>query len=57
VLDHAGALVPENGRRVAGGICARSRVEIRVADPARDEANEDLARPRFGKLDLLHDER
>jgi hypothetical protein len=57
LLDHAGALVPENGRRVAGGVCARGRVEIGMAHPAGDEANERLARARLGELDLLHDER
>ena len=57
LLDDAGALVPENGRRVAGGIGARRRVEVGVADAAGHEADEHLARARLGELDLLHDER
>ena len=56
-LDDAGALVPEDGRRVAGGVGARGRVEIGVADAAGDEPDEDLARLRLGQLDLLHLER
>ena len=56
-LDDAGALVPEHGRRVAGRVGARRRVEVGVADAAGDEADEHLARARLGELDLLHDER
>ena len=56
-LDDAGALVPEHGRRVAGRVGAGRRVEVGVADAARDEADEHLARARLRELDLLHDER
>ena len=49
-LDDAGALVPEHGRCVSGGIGARGRVEIRVADAARLEPHERLARPRLLEL-------
>jgi hypothetical protein len=56
-LDDSCALVPEHGRRVAGGVGARRGVEVRVADPARDEADEYLAGARLGELDLLHDQR
>src|SRR5439155_26129424 len=35
-LDDAGALVPELGRRVAGRVGAGRRVEVGVADAARD---------------------
>ena len=57
LLDDAGALVPEHGRRVAGRIGARGGVEIGVADAAGDEAHEHLAGARLGQLDLAHDER
>ena len=56
-LDDACALVPEHGRRVAGRVGAGRRVEVGVADAARDEADEHLTRARLGELDLLHDER
>ena len=57
LLDDAGALVPEHRRRVAGRVGAGGGVEVRVADAAGDEANENLARPRLGEVDLLDDER
>ena len=57
-LDHAGALVPEHGRRVAGGVDAGGRVEVGVADAAGHEPDQ---RPRrcFGsvQLELLDDQR
>ena len=56
-LDDACALVPEHARRVAGRIGARRRVEVGVADAARDEPDERLARLRLGQLDVLDDER
>src|SRR4051794_13197561 len=56
-LDDAGALVAENGRRVTRGIGAGRGVEVGVADAARDEADEHLARVRLGELDLVHGER
>ena len=56
-LDDAGALVPEHGRRVAGRVGARGRVEVGVADAAGDEPDEHLARPRLGQLELLNRER
>ena len=57
VLDDPGTLVPENGRRVAGGIRAGGGVQIGVADAAGDEPHEHLTRLRLGQLDLLHRER
>ena len=56
-LDDARALVPEHGRRIAGGIDARGRVQVGVADAAGDEPHEHLARPRLGEVELLHDQR
>ena len=52
-LDHTGALVSEHRRGVTGGIRARRRVEIGVADAARDEAYEHFARSRLGETRLL----
>ncbi len=52
-LDDPGALVAEDGGRVAGGIDARGRVEVGVADAAGDEPHEHLARLRVLKLELL----
>ena len=57
LLDHAGALVPEHGRRVAGGVGAGGGVEVGVADAAGGESDQDLAGARLGQLDLLHAER
>ena len=56
-LDDAGALVAEHAVRVAGRVGARGGVQIGVADPARLEPDEHLARARLGELDVLHDER
>src|SRR5207244_9851427 len=56
-LDDSRALVAEYGRRVAGRVRAGGCVEVGVADAARDEADERLARPRLRELDLLHRER
>ena len=56
-LDDAGALVPEHARRVAGRVGARGGVHVGVADAARGQADERLARPGLGQVDLLHDER
>ena len=56
-LDHAGALVPEHRRRVAGRVGAGGRVEVGVADAARDEPDEHLARLRLREVELLHLER
>ena len=53
LLDDARALVPEHGRRVAGGVGAGGRVEVGVADAAGDEPDEHLAGPRLGQVDLL----
>src|SRR5581483_10785536 len=53
----SGAFVTQHGRRIAGGIGTRRRVEIRVADTARDEADEDLAWLRLRQVDLLNLER
>ncbi len=57
VLDNAGPLVPEHGRRVAGGVSAGSGEEVGVADAAGNEANEHLAVPRLGEIELLNLER
>ena len=56
-LDDAGALVPEHARRVAGRVGAGGGVEVGVADAARGEPDEHLARLRLGEVDLLDDER
>ena len=50
-LDHAGALVPEDGRAARLGRAVH-RVEVRMADAARVEAHEHLARPRRGQIQL-----
>jgi hypothetical protein len=49
--------VAENRRLIAGRIGTGSRVQVRVADPARDEPDEHLARLRLRQVDLLDDER
>jgi hypothetical protein len=51
------ALVPEDRRRIAGGIGTGGRVHVGVADPAGLEANQDLALPRFLQLDFRHVQR
>ena len=56
-LDDAGALVAEHGRRVAARVGARGGVEVGVADAARLEPHEHLARAGLGEVDLLHGER
>ena len=56
-LDDAGALVAQHRRRVAGRVCPGRGVEVGVADAARDEADEHLAGPGLGQVDLLHLER
>ena len=56
-LDNAGALVPEHRRGVARRVGARGRVQIRVANAAGDEPDEDLARFRFSEVHLLNLER
>src|SRR4051812_19898164 len=56
-LDYARALVAEHGRGVAGGVGAGGRVEVRVADAAGREPDQDLAGARLGELDLLDRER
>ena len=43
LLDHAAALVPEDGGRVAGGVGAGRRVEVGVADAAGQQPHEHLA--------------
>src|SRR5262245_19300462 len=56
-LDDACALVTEDTRRVARRVGAGGRVEIRVADAARGQADEHLPFPRLLQLDLLDGER
>ena len=56
-LDDAGALVAEHGRRVTRRVGAGGRVEVGVADAARNEPDENLARLRLGEIELLHRER
>src|SRR4029453_15808859 len=46
-LDDARALVAEHRREIPGWIGARGRVQIVVADAARDEPDERLARLRL----------
>jgi hypothetical protein len=57
LLDDAGTLVPEHRGRVARRVGARGRVEVGVADAARDEADERLAGARLRELHFLHRER
>ena len=45
-LDDARALVAEHGRRVAGGVHPGGGVHVGVADAARDQPHEHLARAR-----------
>jgi hypothetical protein len=56
-LDHAGALVSEDGRRVPGRIDAGGRVEVGVADAARGQPHERFALARLAQLELPDDER
>ena len=56
-LDDAGALVPEDGRRVARRVDAAGGVHVGVADPAGRHAHEHLARLRPVEPDRLDDER
>ena len=57
LLDHAGALVPEHGRRVAGRVRAARGVEVGMTDAAGREAHQHLAELRALELDVLDDER
>src|SRR6185436_3679348 len=56
-LDDARPFVSEHGRRVAGRVGARSRIEVGVADAAGFEADERLTGARLFELDLLDLER
>src|SRR5207244_3948099 len=56
-LDDACAFVPEHCRRIAGGVGARSGVEVGVTDTAGDEPYEHLSGLRFGELQFLNLER
>ena len=56
-LDDPSPFVTEHGWRIAGRVGARGRVQIGVADPAGDEADEHLPCPRLGQVELLHLER
>ena len=56
-LDHACALVPEHGGRVARGVGAGGREEIGVAHAAGHEPDEHLSCAGLGQLELLHLER
>ena len=56
-LDDPGSLVPEDRRRVAGGVGARGGVEVFVADAAGHQADQHLAGPRLGEVDLLNRKR
>ena len=57
LLDDAGSLVAEHGRRIPRRIRSRRCVEIRVADAARDEPDQHLSLPRLREVELLHLER
>ena len=57
LLDDARSLVAEHRRRVAGGVGTGRRVQVGMADAARDEAYENLAGLRLGQIDLLDLER
>ena len=54
-LNNAGALMTEHGRRVAGRVNTRGRVEVGVADAAGNEPHQHLAGLRFGKVNLAND--
>ena len=56
-LDDAGALVAEHRRRVPRRVGAGGGVQVGVADAARGEPDEHLARLRLGELELLDLER
>ena len=56
LLDHAGALVAEDRRGVAGGIGAGGRVHVGVADAAGRQAHQHLAGAGLGQLHLLDGE-
>ncbi len=55
-LDHSPALVAEHRRRVARRVDARRRVQVGVADAARHQAHEHLARARLGQVDVVDDQ-
>jgi hypothetical protein len=57
LLDDAGALVAEHGRCITRWIGSGGRVQVGVADAARDEPDERLARLRLRQVDLLDGER
>jgi hypothetical protein len=57
LLDDAGALVAEHGRCITRWIGSGGRVQVGVADAARDEPDERLARFRLRQVDLLDGER
>src|SRR5262249_21688582 len=56
-LHDTRSLVAEHARRIAGRVDARGRVQVGVADAARGEPHEHLARLGLGEVDLLDDER
>ena len=56
-LHDPGALVPQHRGRVSRGIGAGCGVQVRVADAARLQAHQHLARARLLELHLLHLER
>jgi hypothetical protein len=51
-LDHPGALVAEHGRQ-GGGIGAFEVVQVGMADPGRDRADQHLVRAGLADRDLL----
>jgi hypothetical protein len=55
-LDDARALVAEHARRVAARVGTGRGIEVGVADTARREPDERLARLRLLQLDVLDDE-
>ena len=57
LLDHPGALVPEHGRRVTGGIDTAGGVEVGVANAAGRQAHQHLTGARPVEVDLLDHER
>jgi hypothetical protein len=57
LVDHAAAFVAEHHRLVAGGVGARRRVHVGVADAAGLEPHEHLPGLRLGELELLDFER
>src|ERR1700749_5057971 len=55
-LDDPRPLVPEHRGRVARGVDSGGGVHVGVADAARLQTHQHLARPRFGEVELADGE-